>query len=126
MAQELNNRKVAILATDGFEQVELTSPKAALEKAGAQLHVIAPYGDSIQGWNHHDKGEKIPVVVLSELVQQGRRQRQKCLLARHPTDKIKPARPLERRYRIVCTLEAMQSRKYDEPWHQTIDTVPVV
>lgn len=61
MAEELNNRKVAILATDGFEQVELTDPKQALEQAGAQVHVIAPQGDSIQGWHHHDKGDKIPV-----------------------------------------------------------------
>ncbi|WP_017300920.1 type 1 glutamine amidotransferase domain-containing protein [Nodosilinea nodulosa] len=61
MAQALNNRRVAILATDGFEQVELTDPKQALEQAGAQVHVIAPHGDSIQGWNHHDKGDKISV-----------------------------------------------------------------
>jgi len=61
MAQELNNRKVAILATDGFEQVELTDPKKALEQAGAQVHVIAPQGKSIQGWNHHDKADQIPV-----------------------------------------------------------------
>jgi protease I len=61
MAQELNGKKVAILATDGFEQVELTSPKEALESAGATAHVIAPQGDSIQGWNHHDKGDKISV-----------------------------------------------------------------
>ena len=61
MAQELNNKKVAILATDGFEQVELTRPKEALEAAGAQTHVVAPQGDKIQGWNHHDKGDQIPV-----------------------------------------------------------------
>lgn len=61
MAQELKNRKVVILATDGFEQVELTEPKQALEKAGAQVHVVAPQGNSIQGWNHHEKGNKIPV-----------------------------------------------------------------
>jgi protease I len=61
MSQKLSGRKVAILATDGFEQVELTSPKEALESAGAQTHVIAPQGESIQGWNHHDKGDKISV-----------------------------------------------------------------
>ena len=59
MSRELNGKKVAILATDGFEQVELTSPKKALESAGAAAHVIAPEEDSIQGWNHHDKGDKI-------------------------------------------------------------------
>jgi protease I len=61
MAQELNNKKIAILATDGFEQVELTEPKQALEQAGAQTHVIAPKSGSIQGWNHFDKGDQIPV-----------------------------------------------------------------
>lgn len=61
MSQELKNKKVAILATDGFEQVELTSPKQALESAGAQVHVIAPEGDTIQGWNHHEKGDRVSV-----------------------------------------------------------------
>ncbi|MBE9109668.1 type 1 glutamine amidotransferase [Nodosilinea sp. LEGE 07298] len=61
MVQDLKNRKVAILATDGFEQVELTEPKQALEQAGAQVHVVAPHGDSIQGWNHYDKGDKVSV-----------------------------------------------------------------
>lgn len=61
MAQELANKKVAILATDGFEQVELTSPKQALEHASAEVHVVAPQGNKIQGWNHYDKGDTIPV-----------------------------------------------------------------
>ncbi len=61
MSQTLSGKKVAILATDGFEQIELTSPKQALESAGAETHVIAPTGDTIQGWNHHDKGDKISV-----------------------------------------------------------------
>jgi protease I len=61
MASDLTNRKVAILATDGFEQVELTEPRQALEQAGAQVHVIAPAGNTIQGWNHYDKGDQIPV-----------------------------------------------------------------
>ncbi|PSB55850.1 protease [filamentous cyanobacterium CCP1] len=63
MAQELNSKKVAILATDGVEQVELIHPKQALEKAGAQAQVVSPKSDSIQGFNHHDKGDRIPVDV---------------------------------------------------------------
>jgi protease I len=63
MPQELTNKRVAILATDGVEQVELTEPKQALENAGAQAHVVSPKGSSIQGFNHHDKGEQIPVDV---------------------------------------------------------------
>jgi protease I len=61
MNQELRDRKIAILATDGFEQVELTKPQQALKEAGAQVDVIAPEGQSIQGWNHHDKGDQISV-----------------------------------------------------------------
>ncbi|MDV2994569.1 MAG: Protein/nucleic acid deglycase 2 [Chroococcidiopsis sp. SAG 2025] len=61
MAQQLNQKKVAILATDGVEQVELTEPKQALEQAGAQTQVISPKSDSIQGWNHHEKGDRIAV-----------------------------------------------------------------
>lgn len=63
MTEQLNNKKVAILATDGVEQIELTQPKQALEQAGAQVHVISPESGSIQGWNHHDKGDQIPVDV---------------------------------------------------------------
>lgn len=63
MTEQLNNKKVAILATDGVEQVELTQPKQALEQAGAQTHVISPKSGSIQGWNHFDKGDQIPVDV---------------------------------------------------------------
>ncbi len=63
MTQQLSNKKVAILATDGVEQVELTKPKQALEQAGAQTYIISPKSGSIQGWNHHDKGDQIQVDV---------------------------------------------------------------
>jgi protease I len=54
--------KIAILATDGFEQSELTEPKRLLEEAGAQVTVIAP-GDAkqIKGWDHTDWGQSVPV-----------------------------------------------------------------
>ncbi|MFC3079858.1 type 1 glutamine amidotransferase domain-containing protein [Phenylobacterium terrae] len=62
MANErLDGCRVAVLATDGFEQVELTKPVEALKQAGAQVEVIAPKGGQIQGYNHHDKGDMIPV-----------------------------------------------------------------
>lgn len=61
MAQALNGRRVAVLATDGVEQVELTEPVKALKDAGAEVEVIAPHGDAIQGFNHHDKADRIPV-----------------------------------------------------------------
>ena len=46
----LSNRTIAILSEDGFEEVELTSPKEALEKAGATVHVISPKSGSIKSF----------------------------------------------------------------------------
>jgi protease I len=61
MNTKLQGKKIAIVATDGFEQVELTEPKKALETAGATVHVISPKPGQIKGWNHTDWGEKIKV-----------------------------------------------------------------
>ena len=61
MAGELNGKTVAVLATDGVEQVELTEPVKALKEAGAQVHVVSPNSGTIQGWNHFDKADSIPV-----------------------------------------------------------------
>ncbi len=52
MNASLNGKKVAILVTDGFEQVELTGPKDALEKAGATAHIISAKTGKVTGWNH--------------------------------------------------------------------------
>jgi protease I len=57
----LENVRVAILATDGFEEAELLEPKKALEEAGAKTVVIAPKEGKIQGFQHHDKGKKVKV-----------------------------------------------------------------
>jgi len=54
-------RKIAVLATDGVEQVELTEPVKALKQAKADVVVIAPKAGQIQGMNHHDKGDKLTV-----------------------------------------------------------------
>jgi len=61
MNTKLQGKKIAIVVTDGFEQVELTEPKKALESAGATVHVISPKSGQIKGWNHTDWGEKIKV-----------------------------------------------------------------
>jgi protease I len=63
MAKELEGMKVAILVAEGFEQIELTEPKKALEAAGAQTFIISPAQGQVQGWNHFDKGEKFSVDV---------------------------------------------------------------
>ena len=57
----LAGRCVAVLATDGVEQVELTVPAEALRQAGARVLVVAPAAVRIQGFNHLDKGDEIPV-----------------------------------------------------------------
>ena len=57
----LKGKKIAFLATDGFEQVELTKPKEALEKAGAKTFVVSLKSGKIQGMNHDEKGDKIKV-----------------------------------------------------------------
>ena len=63
----LAGKRIAVLATDGFEQVELTRPVEALRAAGAKVEIVAPKAGSIQGFNHHDKGDQTPVDrVLSQ------------------------------------------------------------
>ena len=57
----LNNRKVAILTEEGFEQVELTSPKKALEDAGATVHIISPKSGKIKAWDKTNWGIEIDV-----------------------------------------------------------------
>jgi protease I len=61
MSKQINGKKVAILATDGYEQVELTDPKKNLEHAGAQVDVISIKSGQIKGWNHTDWGKSVKV-----------------------------------------------------------------
>lgn len=62
----LQGKKVAILVENGFEQVELTSPKQALEEAGAQTQIISPQRDQVKAWQHTDWGDTFPVDVPIE------------------------------------------------------------
>src|ERR1700761_547299 len=57
----LTNHKIAILTEEGFEQVELTSPKAALEVAGAKVDVISPKSGKIKAWDKTNWGIEINV-----------------------------------------------------------------
>lgn len=61
MAGRLHGKKVAILATDGFEESELLKPMEALKKEGAQVEVISPKPGEIQGFNHMKPDQKIHV-----------------------------------------------------------------
>ena len=62
----LQGRRIAILATDGFEQIELTAPRAALDGAGAETVLIAPHGGSIRGWQQTDWGDQVMVDMTVE------------------------------------------------------------
>jgi protease I len=61
MANELQGKRVAILATCGFEQVELTEPRKALEAAGAKITLVSLKAGEIQGFNHDKPADKFPV-----------------------------------------------------------------
>jgi len=57
----LNGLRVAILATDGFEQSELLEPKRALEALGAETEIVSLTDGDIRGWNHKEWGQKVSV-----------------------------------------------------------------
>ena len=61
MSQELTGKRVAILVTDGFEQLEMTAPRKALDDAGAVTTLISPKSGQVQGWNHQDKADRFVV-----------------------------------------------------------------
>jgi len=61
MTNNLQGKKVAILVANGFEQVEMTEPKKALEQAGAQTDIISPEEGEVKGWNHTEWGDSFPV-----------------------------------------------------------------
>jgi len=61
MKNSLKGTRVAILATDGVEQVELVKPRKALDDAGAITHLISPREGTIQGMNHDEKGDQLKV-----------------------------------------------------------------
>lgn len=61
MSAILENKRVAILAADGFEQVELEEPLHALKRAGATVSIVSPKSGTIQGMNHLDKGDNFNV-----------------------------------------------------------------
>ena len=61
MSVELKGKRVAILVTDGFEQVGMTEPRKALDQAGATTEIVSPARGEVQGWNHQEKAQKFPV-----------------------------------------------------------------
>ncbi len=63
MPNTLKGKKIAILVADGFEQVELTKPKQALEDAGAETKIVSPADGKVQGMNHDKPADKVSVDV---------------------------------------------------------------
>jgi protease I len=59
----LKGKKIAILATDGFEQAELLEPRKALDEAGATTQVVSPKSGKIKGWNMKEWGQEVAVDV---------------------------------------------------------------
>jgi protease I len=65
VASELNGKRVAFLATDGVEQIELTEPWKAVENAGGRPELVSIKPGRIQGFEHLDKGDTFPVDVTA-------------------------------------------------------------
>jgi protease I len=63
MSDILNGKKIAIIATNGFEEVELTNPREALHEAGAETHLIAPKSGTIKSWATDNWGDDFDVDV---------------------------------------------------------------
>lgn len=57
----LENKKIAILATNGFEEEELTRPRQALEDAGATVEIVAPDDKQLKAWDHTDWGSNYDI-----------------------------------------------------------------
>lgn len=63
MLQKLEGKNIAILVTNGFEQVELVKPRQAFNDAGANTYIISPAGKQVQGWNHYSRADYFDVDV---------------------------------------------------------------
>ena len=70
MTPQLKGKRIAILATDGFEQAELTEPRKILQQAGAQIEILSIKEGEIRGWDKTDWGDSVKV---DRLVTNGRR-----------------------------------------------------
>lgn len=60
---DLNGLKIAILITDGFEEVEMVEPRQALKEFGAQATIVSPKNKAVRGWNSTEWGDEFPVDI---------------------------------------------------------------
>ena len=63
MTKDLTGKRVAIVVTNGFEQIELTDPRDALEDAGASTDIVSIEDDQVKGWKHTEWGDTFAVDV---------------------------------------------------------------
>lgn len=61
MARNVEGKKVAIITENGFEEVELTKPKKALEEAGVTVHILSPQKNMVKAWDHDHWSIELPV-----------------------------------------------------------------
>lgn len=80
MSDRLDGTRVAILATDGFEFVELDKPRKALEEAGAKTDVISIKTGKIQGWNHDNPGDESNQIEVKSSVSEAKASNYDALL----------------------------------------------
>ena len=66
MANELNGLSVAILIDNGFEEVEMTKPRQALDEAGAKTSIVSPAGKEVRAWNMKEWSKSYPVDIPLE------------------------------------------------------------
>ncbi|ANY89902.1 MULTISPECIES: type 1 glutamine amidotransferase domain-containing protein [Pseudomonas] len=66
MSAVLNGKRVAFLVTDGFEQVELTGPREALERNGAMVDILSDREGTVRGWNHDKPADEFAVDATFE------------------------------------------------------------
>jgi protease I len=58
---KLTGKRIAIVVTDGFEQVEMTEPRKALDDEGAETVLVSPKAGQVKGWKHTEWGDSFPV-----------------------------------------------------------------
>ena len=63
---KLSDKRIAIITENGFEEVELTSPKKALEEAGAKVEIISPQKGKVKAWNYDHWSIDLPVDISIE------------------------------------------------------------
>jgi protease I len=66
MTESLAGKKVAILVAEGFEQIEMTAPRNALQAAGAKTEIVSPEKGEVKGWNHHEAADAFKIDVKLE------------------------------------------------------------